>query len=69
MLDFQQVIKKLNFSVKKVLEIFGVYCESFYLCTRFSTKSGQHNKSFDSLIEIKFNDSEKYFENFFKNIW
>ena len=49
--------------------MFGAYGESFYLCTRFSTKSGQHNKSFDRLIGFKFNDSKKYFENFSQNIW
>ena len=69
MLDFQAVIKKLYFSLKKVVEIFGAYGESFYLCTRFSTKSGQHNKSFDRLDKTKFNSLKKYFENFSQNIW
>jgi hypothetical protein len=73
MLDFQQVIKNSKksciFLVKNLAKIFGLYCQTLYLCTRFSTKSGQHNKSFDSLYEMKFNTSKKYFENFSRNIW
>ena len=52
-LDFQAVIKKLYFSLKKVAEIFGANGESFYLCTRFSTKSGQHNKKLRHIDRLK----------------